>query len=132
LRQQRMLTRTVQVKLRHVDGVSGERSRSIREATDRTDICMDIAGSLLDELLSRRVLVRLVGVTLTSLQPQGVKQGQLFAEQDTARKKLFEAVDAVRKRHGFGALMMGASSELLGQLPHGPNGFRLRTPSLTK
>lgn len=132
LRQQRMLTRTVQVKLRHVDGVSGERSRSIREATDRTDICMDIAGSLLDELLSRRVLVRLVGVTLTSLQPQGVKQGQLFAEQDTARKKLFEAVDAVRKRHGFGALVMGASSELLGQLPHGPNGFRLRTPSLTK
>jgi DNA polymerase-4 len=132
LRQQQMLTRTVQVKLRHVDGVIGERSRSIREATDRTDICMDLAGDLLDELLSRRVLVRLVGVTLTSLQPQGVKQGQLFAEQDTSRKKLFEAVDAVRKRHGFGALLLGASSDLLGQLPHGPNGFRLRTPSLTK
>tara|TARA_R110002096_G_scaffold296_6_gene1687 strand:+ start:58 stop:1323 length:1266 start_codon:yes stop_codon:yes gene_type:complete len=132
LRQQQMLARTVQVKLRHVDGVSGERSRSIREATDRTDICMDIAASLLDELLSRRVMVRLVGVTLTSLQPHGIKQGQLFAEQDTSRKKLFAAVDAVRKRHGFGALVLGASSELLGQLPHGPNGFRLRTPSLTK
>ena len=90
------------------------------------------AGISLDELLSRRVLVRLVGVTLTSLQPQGVKQGQLFAEQDTARKKLFEAVDAVRKRHGFGALVVGAASELLGQLPHGPDGFQLRTPSLTK
>lgn len=132
LRKQQMLTRTVQVKLRHVDGVSGERSRSIREATDRTDICMELAGALLDELLSRRVLVRLVGVTLTSLQPRGVRQGQLFAEQDDSRKKLFEAVDAVRKRHGFGALVVGASSELLGQLPHGPNGFRLRTPSLTK
>lgn len=132
LRQQRLLTRTLRVKLRHVDGVCVERSRSIRETTDRTDVCMDVAGALLDELLSRRVLVRLVGVTLTSLRPQGVKQGQLFAAQDTASKKLFEAVDAVRKRHGFGALVVGAASELLGQLPHGPDGFQLRTPSLTK
>ena len=132
LRQQQLLARTVQVKLRHVDGVSGERSLSIREATDRTDLCMEMAGALLYELLSRRVLVRLIGVTLTSLQPHGVHQGQLFAEQDSARKKLFAAVDAVRKRHGFGALVMGASSELLGRVPHGPNGFRLRTPSLTK
>lgn len=132
LRQQQLLARTVQVKLRHVDGISGERSRSIREASDRTDVWMDIAGTLLDELLSRRVLVRLVGVTLTSLQPRGLHQGQLFAAEDTSRQKLFAAVDAVRKRHGFGSLVVGASSELLGQVPHGPHGFRLRTPSLTK
>ncbi|HIE70813.1 MAG TPA: DNA polymerase IV [Planctomycetes bacterium] len=132
LRQQRLLARTVQVRLRHVDGVHGERSRSIREATDRTDLCMEMAGALLDELLTRRVLVRLVGVTLTSLEPHGTRQGQLFGEEDTSRQKLFAAVDAVRKRHGFGALVIGAASDLLGQVPHGPHGFRLRTPSLTK
>jgi len=132
LRQQQLLARTVQVRLRHVDGVGGERSRTMREATDRTDLCMELAGALLDELLERRVLVRLVGVTLTSLQPRGVKQGQLFAAEDDARKKLFAAVDEVRKRHGFGALVVGAASDLLGQVPHGPHGFRLRTPSLTK
>lgn len=132
LRQQRLLARTVQVRLRHIDGIHGERSRSIREATDRTDLCMEMAGALLDELLARRVLVRLVGVTLTSLEPQGVRQGQLFAAEDTSRQKLFAAVDAVRKRHGFGALVVGAASDLLGQVPHGPHGFRLRTPSLTK
>ena len=132
LRQQQLLTRTVQIKLRFIDGMSVERSRSIREATNRTDICVKLAGALLDDLLMRRVLVRLVGVTLTSLQPQGARQGSLFDECDTSRQKLFDAVDAVRKRHGFGALLVGASSDLLGHLPHGVNGFRLRTPSLTK
>jgi len=132
LRAQRMLARTVKVKLRHVDGVAGERSRSLREATDRTDACMQLAGALLDELLARRVLVRLVGVTLTSLQPRGATQGRLFGERAASREKLFSAVDEVRRRHGFGALVLGSASELLGELPHGPHGFRLRTPSLTK
>ncbi len=132
LRQQQLLARTVQIKLRYIDGMSVERSRSIREATDRTDVCVGVAGALLEDLLLRRVLVRLVGVTLTSLQPQGARQRSLFDERDTSRQKLFDAVDAVRKRHGFGALLVGASSDLLGHLPHGADGFRLRTPSLTK
>lgn len=132
LRQQQLAARTVQVRLRHVDGVSGERSRSLREATDRTDVCTELATALLDELLDRRVLVRLVGVTLTSLQPRGARQGSLFGAEDDARGKLFEAVDQVRRRHGFGALVVGAAGDLLGKLPHGRHGFRLRTPSLTK
>ena len=132
LRRQRLLARTVQVRLRHVDGVTGERSRSVRDATDRTDLCAGLATALLDELLERRVLVRLVGVTLTSLQPRGAQQGRLFGAEDDARGKLFEAVDQVRRRHGFGAVVLGAASDLLGTLPHGRDGFLLRTPSLTK
>jgi hypothetical protein len=38
----------------------------------------------------------------------------------------------VRARHGFGALLVGEAAGLLGHLPHGRHGFRLRTPSLTK
>ena len=132
LRRQRLLARTVQVRLRHVDGVTGERSRSVRDATDRTDLCAELATALLDELLERRVLVRLVGVTLTSLQPRGAQQGRLFGAEDDAREKLFAAVDQVRRRHGFGAVVLGAASDLLGTLPHGRDGFLLRTPSLTK
>lgn len=132
LRQQRLTARTVRVRLRHVDGVAGERARSLRDATDRTDVCTELATELLDELLERRVLVRLVGVTLTSLQPRGARQGRLFGAEETGREKLFEAVDQVRRRHGFGALVVGAAGDLLGKLPHGRHGFRLRTPSLTK
>ncbi|MEC9046635.1 MAG: DNA polymerase IV [Planctomycetota bacterium] len=132
LREQRLVARTVQVRLRHVDGVSAERSRSLREATDRTDLCVELASALLEELLERRVLVRLVGVTLTSLRPRLARQGELFGADEAAQGRLFEAIDQVRRRHGFGAVVVGAASELLGQLPHGRHGFRLRTPSLTK
>ncbi|MBX3463495.1 MAG: DNA polymerase IV [Planctomycetes bacterium] len=132
LRQQQLRARTVQVRLHHVDGVGQERSRSLAAATDRTDVLMAAAAALLDELLARRVLVRLVGVTLSSLAAEGARQGRLFDDGGAARRRLFAAVDAVRQRHGFGAVVLGAASELLGQLPHGRHGFRLRTPSLTK
>jgi len=132
LRRQCLVARTVQVRVRHTDGVTAERARSVREATDRTDLFMEMAGALLDELLVRRVLVRLVGVTLTSFESLGIRQGQLFAAEDSSRQRLFAAVDAVRQRHGFGALVVGAAGDLLGQVPHGRHGFRLRTPSLTK
>jgi DNA polymerase-4 len=132
LRKQRLQARCVQVRLHHIDGGREERSRSLAMATQRTDLLMAMAGELLDELLVRRVLVRLVGVSLTSLVAVGAVQGQLFGGEDTARNRLFAAVDAVRSRHGFGALVVGGATGLLGQLPHGPNGFKLRTPSLTK
>lgn len=133
LRRQRLRCRGVAVKLRHVDGMGDETSRTRREATDRTDLLGRLALELLDTLLlRRRVLVRLVGVTLQSLAPPGAVQGELFADRERRRETLFAAVDAVRARHGFGALVVGESAGLLGQVPHGKHGFRLRTPSLTK
>jgi DNA polymerase-4 len=133
LRRQRLLARVVQVRLRHVDGVTGERARTLPEPTDRTDALTAVARDLLDDLALRRVLARLVGVTLTGLAPPRPAQGALFGDGgETARRRLFAAVDAVRARHGFGALVVGEATGLLGVLPAGPHGFRLRTPSLTK
>lgn len=132
LRAQRLRARTLQVRLRHADGVAGERARTLPEATDRTDVCMRLAAELLDGLLLRRVLVRLIGVTLSSLVAPGPAQGRLFDGGDDSRRRLFAAVDAVRRRHGFGALVVGGAAGLLGRLPAGKHGFRLRTPSLTK
>jgi DNA polymerase-4 len=134
LRAHALRCRTVAVRLRHVDGVQDEKSRTQRAATDRTDLLGRTAGELLDVLLAqRRVLVRLVGVTLASLAPAAAAvQGELFAEREQQRGRLFAAVDAVRARHGFGAVLAAGSAGLLGLVPHGPHGFRLRTPSLTK
>ncbi len=132
LRRLHLQARTVQVRVRHTDGVQDERARTLGDATDRTDLLQQLANELLDDLLTRRVLVRLVGVTLTSLAAMRSVQGQLFGADDRARQRLFAAVDAVRQRHGFGSLVLGGASPLLGQVPHGVHGFRLRTPSLTK
>jgi DNA polymerase IV len=132
LRRLDLRSRTVQVRLRHVDGVQDEKSRSLRQATDRTDELCGLAFALLEVLLARRVLVRLVGVTLLGFEPVGAVQGQLFADVAERRRRLFAAVDALRSRHGFGVLVVGEAAGLLGKVPHGAHGFRLRTPSLTK
>ncbi|MFQ5506188.1 MAG: hypothetical protein ACE5F1_15570, partial [Planctomycetota bacterium] len=46
-------------------------------------------------------------------------------------ERLDRAIDCLRARHGFGAIVAGESVELLGKLAHSRDGFRLRTPSLT-
>jgi len=136
LRRLQLQARTLQLRVVFVDGVAHERSRSLPVATAGTDQFVALAHELLPELLARRVLVRLLGVTLLSLARVGANvganQGLLFDDGEATRKRLFAAVDAVRARHGFGALVVGGASGLLGQVPHGPHGFRLRTPSLTK
>lgn len=132
LRAQQLRCRTIAVRVRYLDGEQDEIQRSERGATDRTDLLARRACELLDVLLTRRVLVRLVGVTITGFVPIGVVQGELFSGKEQQRDKLFAAVDALRKRHGFGSVLLGESATLLGLVPHGPHGFRLRTPSLTK
>lgn len=132
LRRLELRCRTVQVRLRHVDGVQDQRQRSLRTAVDRTDLLGACARELLDGLLQRRVLVRLLGVTLAALERRSALQGELFAEAEQRRGRLFAAVDAIRARHGFGKMVVGESAGLLGVLPQGPEGFRLRTPSLSR
>ena len=132
LRKSQRLCRTIAVRVRHVDGFEGETSRTHKPPTDRTDELVQRAIELLDALLQRRVLVRLVGVGLHNLAPRSAVQQGLFDAGERARSKLFDAVDAVRERHGFGSLLVGGASALLGHVPHGKHGFRLRTPSLTK
>lgn len=124
--------RTVEVRVRFVDGHPAAVARSLREAADRTDAFATLAFGLLDGLLVRRVLVRLVGVTLGGLGPRPARQGVLFDDGAGRRAQLSAAVDALRARHGFGALVVGESIGLLGQVPHGEHGFVLRTPSLAK
>ena len=133
LRNQRLASRTVRVRVRHVDGNQQEVACTVPEATDQTHVLYEVASDLLDRLLERRrVLVRLVGVTLAALEPRGLAQGHLFADEEQRGRRLFAAVDTVRARHGFGRLVLGSAAGLLGMLPHGRHGFRLRTPSLTK
>jgi len=122
----------VRIKVHHVDGLRGAKARTLADPTDRTDALMCVAAELLDRLLTRRVLVRLVGVSLSSLCATPAAQRHLFGDDGHSSTRLFAAVDAVRRRHGFGSLVVGGATELLGRLPHGRHGFRLRTPSLTR
>lgn len=133
LRSRNFVALRVTVRLRYADGIAGERQRSLRRASDRTDHLVTLAHELCQRMLDeRRVLVRLVGVSLGSLGTRRQQQGQLFAGADERRGALYVALDRVRQRHGFGKLVLGNANELLGRLANGDQGFRLRTPSLSR
>ncbi|MHC5064212.1 MAG: DNA polymerase Y family protein [Planctomycetota bacterium] len=133
LRDRELLAKRVSLRMRFVDGMSREQQRSLRQASDRTDRLQEVARGLCLRLLDeRRVLVRLLGVSLGNLRSRVGAQGELFAAAEERRGGLFAALDRVRGRHGFGKLVLGNANELLGRLPNGDQGFRLRTPSLSK
>jgi nucleotidyltransferase/DNA polymerase involved in DNA repair len=90
----------------------------------------------LDRVLQERFLVYRLGVELTNLTPlRRLRQTSLFEQlaedPELRRVRLTKHMDLVRERHGFGAVIAGASAALIGHLAQNREGYRLRTPSLT-
>jgi DNA polymerase-4 len=143
---------SLEVRLNHVDtrpsgtrratqdeGRRLRRRRKLAVPTDCTEELWLHGRSLLRELHQRRSLVKTVGVTFIGLTPTAGWQGRLFDDKGEGQpgaanrqRDLDRAVDALRERHGFGRILRGSSLSLLGTLPLGPDGFRLRTPSLNQ
>ena len=122
--------------------------RAKERASDCTDELWQHALTLLRSLPRRRALVKRVGITLLSLRPLAGHQGQLFSDPASDRgpedsggangsradrnHKLDDALDQLRARHGFGRILRGTSLPLKEAFPLGPDGYRLRTPSLNQ
>jgi DNA polymerase-4 len=97
------------IKVRYSDFRTITRSRTLW-ATDRDGDFLTVARGLLAETLSRRVRVRLLGVSLDRLR-SGEEQLQLFApERERKRRLLFPAVDLLRKKFGFDILALAMGS----------------------
>lgn len=101
LRKQNRLTGCVTVKLRYSNFDTLAKQRTIRY-TNADHILLQTAQELLNELYSRRMLVRLIGIRFTNLIP-GNYQISLF--DDTEENiKLYQAIDSVKRRFGEGLL----------------------------
>ncbi|MEX1023680.1 MAG: DNA polymerase IV [Planctomycetota bacterium] len=152
------VARVVEVKLRYVDtrpriepgprvNRTLARRRTLDEPSDATLELFAVARVLLRELPRRRALVKHIGLVLRDLrsavgwqgrlfgEPSGELSGELSAERtlDLDRhRKLDHALDDLRARLGFGRVLRGSSAPLAASHPLGPDGFRLRTPSLNQ
>jgi len=122
------------------DSASAERRRKLHVASDSTDEIWRHARALFRELPRRRALVKTVGVALVDLAPRAGWQNHLYAEAEAEastsledrHRRLDRTLDTLRKKHGFGRVLRGASFPLAKTHPLGPDGFRLRTPSLNQ
>jgi DNA polymerase-4 len=113
LREIKMRARTVGVKVRYSDFEESRSSQGLSEPScDEREIFAH-AVKLLGKAWSRRMRVRLVGLELSRLSAGGGRQLDLFREPERERlEKLQGAVDRIRGKHGFGAVVAGRSIEL--------------------
>jgi DNA polymerase-4 len=120
------------LRLRYGDFQGEEATRRLPRPTDLEKDVFAAATALLERLWTRRVALRLVGVTLSGLSLKHAEQFDLFEPPDERAAALAAAVDEVRARFGFSAITAGPSLDLLGKLRRETDGYVLRTPCLTK
>ena len=131
LRQEGLRARSVGVRLRYADFKTTEMRRRLVESSDRDEDVLRMVRILWPLCWQRRVRVRLVGVTLHGLEPKEAGQLDLLATLHTDTH-LDAALDRIRDRHGFGAVVRGGAIDLLRTVPASHRGFRLRTPSCSR
>ena len=115
LRQADVQARTATLKIRYGNFETRTRSRTVPVATDVSTVFLATARELLDDFDCTRG-VRLLGVSLSQLEPVAETQGVLSLDDDESqddarlerRAAVERAVDAVRDR--FGARSVGPAS----------------------
>ncbi|MDJ0975323.1 MAG: DNA polymerase IV [Planctomycetota bacterium] len=136
LREERLLAKAVGVTLRYSDFQTVETRRRFREPTACVRQILERVDAIWPKRWDRRVKLRLVGVTLYDVFAEKEHQLDLFESPGfkAARldERLDDAVDHIRKRHGFGALVRGRATALIERVPRTPHGFRLQTPACSR
>ncbi len=132
------------------EGAARRARRTLDAPSDSTDELLHQARALLRSLPRRRALVKRIGIGLWNLRRSPGWQGTLFADPAADRapsatpergphgsradrqRRLDGALDELRTRFGFGRVLRGSSLPLLEGHELGPDGIRLRTPSLNQ
>jgi DNA polymerase-4 len=112
LRRAGLVARSVGVRLRDAGFRTVEARRRLPVPSDHDRDVLDAVDRLWRRRHDGRPL-RLVGAGLYDLEPAGERQLGLFRDA-SGSTDLDEAVDRVRERHGFGALLQGAAIESAG------------------
>jgi nucleotidyltransferase/DNA polymerase involved in DNA repair len=107
LRRQKLVARTVHLKVRTESFTTWTRSHTLREPTDLTETIVKAARRLLSERIDLGDSgVRLLGVGVSGLEPALAPQASLFADAREERVRRAErAADALRERLGPDAVV---------------------------
>ncbi len=130
LRRQNLLCRTVGVKIGYSDFKRHAQTRSLEYPSNDSGDLFTVVESIFSERRLRRIRIRHAGVSVSQIEPQNY-QRSLFNEQ-TRRESLNSAVDDIRSRFGFMALMPADTLELKRKYRMDSGGYILHNPALTK
>ncbi|HKB85522.1 MAG TPA: DNA polymerase IV [Ignavibacteriaceae bacterium] len=99
LRDENYIASTISIKLRYSDFSTLTRSRTLKP-TDDDKVIFENARDLLRKAHTRRVGVRLIGVGVSKFS-SFYEQEVLFEDEEVRRKKLFRAIDILRKKYSY-------------------------------
>ncbi len=101
LRRKALAGRCVTLKVKYADFSSISRSQTLSAGVDNAaEIYRQVTG-LLTKTEAERRAVRLLGVSISQLEPKGSGQGDLFGGEDRARQAALDrAVDQLWERYG--------------------------------
>jgi DNA polymerase-4 len=122
---------TIGVRLRYVDHYSANQTARLTRATNDERELLAAAKKLLAKLFTRRVAIRLAGVSVTNLEADR-RQNELFDTDANRRWYLNREVDRVRGRYGWNAVFYGKGLELREHYATKENGLVLSTPCLSR
>jgi DNA polymerase-4 len=113
LRQQQKRAQTVTVKYRYEDFQTHTTSRSLPYPVGYEQMIYEIGWGLLKQALTRRVGIRLIGVSVSGFVPD-MEQLDLFVQTDNLRLwRRSRAIDQLRGRFGFHSVLTGEGIRLL-------------------
>ncbi len=123
--------RTIGLRLRYVDYLSAHRTERLARPTNDERALLAAAKELFAKLFTRRVAVRLVGVSVANLEPDR-RQNELFDTGANRRWYLNRGMDTVRGRYGWNAVFYGKGLQLREHYATKPGGLVLSTPCLSR
>lgn len=118
LRHEGLEARTVTVKLRYADFQTLSRSRTFPGGVCFDSVVIPVASELFQELDTRRQGIRLIGVSLSRLQPATGQLTLWDAEAEQRRQRLYGGLDAIRDRFGFDAISAASRTPPRSHGPH--------------
>ena len=130
LREEELVCRTLSVKIAYSDFKRHARSKSMTHPSNDSTEIFTYVDQLFEEIHLRRIRIRHVGVSAGNIEPQHYQQF-LFNEQ-TRQKLLNGAIDEIRERFGFMALMPADTLELQRKYRMDSHGYILHNPALTR
>jgi DNA polymerase-4 len=123
--------RSLGLRLRYTDFFSAHRTERLARPTNDERELLEGAMAIFEKLFTRRVAVRLVGVSVTHLEPDR-RQNELFDRGANRCWYLNRGMDAIRGRFGWNALYYGNGLELREHYATKPAGLVLSTPCLSR
>jgi len=107
LRQDKIVGRTVTLKLRYGTFQTLTRRRTLEGPTQIDDTIYNVAVELLKQQKNIETGVRLLGITVSQLEPERPVEGSLFENVEEKGRQLSSAMDRMRLKFGPTVLVHG-------------------------